>query len=150
VVVPSGRHIDPKSHPCPKFGAGRFDDYGVTTVFPGEPEQMTAGGTGCISRRVRWLDLDAGATDRAKVGAPFGRSGRDHRLDLHSERETREFDGATCHRCELPLDPEEGTCPNDRCLFHFGFQDEVIVEDYPSEEELRSIEEIRARLESEA
>ena len=66
------------------------------------------------------------------------------------KRKTGEFEGATCHRCELPLDEEGGTCPNDRCPFHFGFQDEVIDDDDdPSEEELGYIEEIRARLESE-
>jgi hypothetical protein len=47
------------------------------------------------------------------------------------------------------LAEEGGTCPNDRCPFHFGFQDEVIDDDYPSEEELGYIEEIRARLEAE-
>ncbi len=65
------------------------------------------------------------------------------------KRKTGEFAGATCHRCELPLDEEEGTCPNDRCPFHFGFQDEVVDDGYPSKDELRYIEEIRARLESE-
>ncbi len=65
-------------------------------------------------------------------------------------RKTGEFEGATCHRCELPLDPEEGTCPNDRCPFHFGFQDEIVDDDYPSEEELIYIEQVRLRLESEA
>jgi len=48
-----------------KNGAGRFDDNDVTSVVSGEPEQMTAIGTGCITRRVGWLDLDGGATDRA-------------------------------------------------------------------------------------
>ena len=66
------------------------------------------------------------------------------------KRKTGEFEGATCHRCGLPLDEEEGTCPNDRCPFHFGFQDEVIDDDYPSEEELIYIEQVRLRLESEA
>ena len=36
------------------------------------------------------------------------------------KRKTVEFEGATCHRCGLPLDEEEGTCPNDRCPFHLG------------------------------
>ena len=67
------------------------------------------------------------------------------------KRKTGEFEGATCSRCELPLDPKEGTCPNDRCPFHFGTQDEVIDDEgYPSEEEWEYIEEIRARLDSEA
>ncbi len=66
-------------------------------------------------------------------------------------RKTGEFEGATCGRCELDLDPEDGTCPNDRCPFHFGLQDEVIDDEgHPSEEELRYIEEIRARLDNEA
>ena len=67
------------------------------------------------------------------------------------KKKTGEYEGATCHRCELPLDPEEGNCPNDRCPFHFGFQDEVVDDDdYPSEEELKYIEEIRSRLDKEA
>ena len=66
-------------------------------------------------------------------------------------RKTGEFEGATCHRCELPLDPKEGTCPNDRCAFHFGTQDEVIDDEgQPSKEELMYINEIRSRLDSEA
>jgi len=63
--------------------ASRFDDPGFTKVFRDEPEQMTATRTGCITRRVGWLNLDEGTADRAKVGASFGCSGRDDQQDLH-------------------------------------------------------------------
>lgn len=67
------------------------------------------------------------------------------------KRRSGEFEGATCSRCELPLDAKEGTCPNDRCPFHFGLQDEVIDDEgYPSEEEREYIEAIRIRLDFEA
>ena len=78
-----------------------------------------------------------------------------HHRRLSRGEEEKTQDGrirrATCSRCELPLDPAEGTCPNDRCPFHFGLQDEVIDDEgHPSEEEWRYIAEIRARLDSEA
>jgi len=63
-------------------------------------------------------------------------------------RKTGEFAAATCHRCELPLDEEAGTCPNDRCPFHFGFQEEVNDDDHPSEEGLQHIEELRVRMDA--
>ncbi len=67
------------------------------------------------------------------------------------KRKTGEFEGATCSRCELDLDPETGECPNDRCPFHFGFQDEVIDDEgHPSEDERKYIDELRARLDKEA
>jgi len=67
------------------------------------------------------------------------------------KRKTGEYEGATCSRCELPLDAKEGTCPNDRCPYHFSGQDEIVTDDGPpSEEELRYIEEIRLRLDQEA
>ncbi len=67
------------------------------------------------------------------------------------KRRTGEFEGATCSRCELPLDAKEGTCPNDRCPFHFVFQDEVVSGDQvPSEEEWKHIEQLHARLDTEA
>ena len=67
------------------------------------------------------------------------------------KRKPGDFKGATCSRCELPLDPNEGTCPNNRCPFHFGLQDEVIDDEvYPSEDEREHIEAIRIRLDSEA
>lgn len=66
-------------------------------------------------------------------------------------KKTGEYEGATCCRCELPLDAREGTCPNRLCPYHFGLQDEVIDDEgQPSKEELKYIEEIRARLDKEA
>jgi hypothetical protein len=60
-----------------------------------------------------------------------------------------EFDAAICGRCELPLE-DDGTCPNARCPYHDGFQDEVVTNDlWPSEEERRYIEQIRERLKGE-
>jgi hypothetical protein len=56
------------------------------------------------------------------------------------------FTGALCCRCELPLDPD-GTCPNDRCPYYWGYQDEVVTNDrWPSEEEWRHIKRLRKRL----
>ncbi len=50
-----------------------------------------------------------------------------------------------CSRCELDLTPD-GLCPNDRCPYHFGYQDEVVTNDsWPSEEEWAYIERIKER-----
>ena len=54
------------------------------------------------------------------------------------------FEGAMCSRGERDL--TDGLCPNDRCPFHFGYQDEVVTNDsWPSEEERAYIEQIRER-----
>ena len=58
------------------------------------------------------------------------------------------FAGATCSRCQLGLTPD-GFCPNDRCPYHHGYQDEVVADDdWPSEEESHCIEKIRERTRS--
>ncbi len=55
------------------------------------------------------------------------------------------FEGAMCSRCELDLTPD-GLCPNDRCAYHHGYQDEVVADgSWPSEEERAYIEQIRER-----
>jgi hypothetical protein len=65
-------------------------------------------------------------------------------------RKRGEFEGATCSRCQLPLDTQDGTCPNDRCPYHFGFQDEVVDDQgWPSEEEWEYIKKIRKALDKE-
>ena len=67
------------------------------------------------------------------------------------KRRSGEYEGATCRRCELPLDPKAGVCPNKFCPYHFSGQDEIVTDDGPpSEEELRYIEELRAALDDEA
>jgi hypothetical protein len=56
------------------------------------------------------------------------------------------FEDAVCGRCELPL-KDDGTCPNDRCPYHDGLQDEVVTSDqWPPEAEWKYIERIRERL----
>ena len=49
----------------------RPDDFNVTQVFPGEPEQMPTAKTGGISGRIGWLDLDFGAAHVATIGLTF-------------------------------------------------------------------------------
>jgi hypothetical protein len=67
-----------------------------------------------------------------------------------SKRRAGDFEGALCGRCELPLDPHAGTCPNDHCPYHWGYQDEIVTNDqWPSEEEWRYIEQLRERMREE-
>ena len=50
-------------------------------------------------------------------------------------------------RCGLDLDLHTGRCPNDRCPFHRGYQDEIVPDsEWPSEEEWQYIRQIRERL----
>ena len=56
------------------------------------------------------------------------------------------YEGAQCCRCDLDLGPRTGMCPNDRCPFHWRYQDEIVSWSPPDENEEVYIEAVRAKL----